>query len=382
MDFSLTTEQESLRKAVSTFLSKRYDLEASRRAARSSIGWQPEIWRAFADEIGILGATLPAYAGGSDGGAEELMVIAEELGRALVVEPFIGTVVVGAGLLRRSGGAAANAVLEGIAAGEMRVAYAAAEPDSYSSGHDVTTTAIRDGGGWVLSGGKTLVLDAPLATHVVICARTSAERRATDGLSLFLLDFDAAKPPAGMRVHCYRTIDDRHAADIEITDFRLPSDALIGEVDQGWAIIEPTLDEGTAAVCAEAVGLMRKVVADTVQYAKDRRQFGQAIGTFQVLQHRMVDMHIELERAVSAAYLAVLHLDDESVIRARAVSAAKATVSQAARFIGQNAVQLHGGMGMTQELAIGHYFKRLTAIESEFGTADFHRTRYARLITP
>lgn len=382
MDFSLTSEQDSLRKAVSTFLTKRYDLDASRRAARSSVGWQPDVWQAFADEIGILGATLPAYAGGLDGGAEELMVIAEELGRALVVEPFVGTVVVGAGLLRRAGGSAANAVLEGIAAGRARVAFAASEPDSYQSGHDVTTTAIRDGDGWVLTGAKTLVLDAPLATHLVICARTSGERRSTDGLSLFLLEFDAANPPAGMSVHGYRTIDDRHAADIDLTDFRLPAEALIGEVDQAWTTIEPTLDEATAAVCAEAVGLMRRVVADTVKYAKERRQFGQAIGTFQVLQHRMVDMQIELERAVSAAYLAVLHLDDDPAVRGRAVSAAKATVSQAARFVGQNAVQLHGGMGMTQELAIGHYFKRLTAIESEFGTADFHRTRYASLSTP
>lgn len=381
MDFSLTSEQESLRKTVSTFLSKRYDLDTSRRAARSTVGWQPEIWQAFADEIGILGATLPAYAGGLDGGAEELMVIAEELGRALVVEPFVGTVVVGAGLLRRAGGSAADAVLKGIAAGQARVAFAVAEPDSYPSGHDVTTTAIRDGDGWVLTGAKTLVFDAPLATHLVICARTSGERRATDGLSLFLLDFDA-QSRAGMSVHSYRTIDDRHAADIELTDFRLPADALIGEVDQAWSIIEPTLDDATAAICAEAVGLMRKVVADTVQYAKERRQFGQPIGTFQVLQHRMVDMHIELERAVSAAYLAVLHLDDDRAVRGSAVSAAKATASQAARFVGQNAVQLHGGMGMTQELAIGHYFKRLTVIESEFGTADFHRARYASLTAP
>ncbi len=382
MDFSLTNEQESLRKAISNFLSKRYDLDASRRAARSSVGWQPDIWGAFADQIGILGATLPAYAGGLDGGAEEIMVICEELGRALVVEPFVGTVVVGAGLLRRAGGPAADAVLQSIAAGGARVAFAVTEPDSYPSGHDVATTAIRDGDGWVLSGAKTLVLDAPLATHLVICARTSGERRATGGLSLFLLELDAANPPAGMAVHGYRTIDDRHAADIELTDFRLPSDALIGEVDQAWSIIEPTLDEATAAVCSEAVGLMRKVVADTVEYAKQRRQFGQAIGTFQVLQHRMVDMYIELERAVSAAYLAVLHLDDDPEVRIRAVSAAKATVSHAARFVGQNAVQIHGGMGMTQELAIGHYFKRLTAIESEFGTADFHRARYASLKTP
>ena len=187
-------------------------------------------------------------------------------------------------------------------------------------------------------------------------------------------------PPAGVTVHGYRTIDDRRAADLVLRDLRLPAAALL--TDDAAASLEQARDEGAAAVCAEAVGAMRKVLADTVEYCKQRQQFGQPIGGFQVLQHRMVDMYLELEQAVSAAYLAVLNLDAEPATRARAVSAAKATVGRAARFIGQNAVQLHGGMGMTEELAIGHYFKRLTALQYEFGSTDQHRTRYAALTRP
>jgi alkylation response protein AidB-like acyl-CoA dehydrogenase len=379
MDFTLSAEQDVLRTTVSSFLRKRYELEPSRCAARSSVGWQPEIWQAFAQEIGILGATLPESVGGDGGGAVETMVIAEELGRALVVEPYISSVVLGAGLLRRAGGPKAQTVLEGIATGRDRVSFAVDEPDSYPSGHDITTSATRVGDEWVLTGMKTVVRDAPLATRLVVAARTSGTRRDTEGLSLFLLDFDPAHPPAGIEVHSYRTIDDRWAADIEFRDARLSAEALLGAADRAWSMMESALDEATAAVCAEAVGLMRKVLADTVAYAKERRQFGQAIGSFQALQHRMVDMHIELERSVSAAYLATLRLDDAPESRARAVSAAKVTVSNAAKFIGENAVQLHGGMGMTQELAVGHYFKRLTAIQAEYGGVDFHRVRYARL---
>ncbi|GAA4282649.1 acyl-CoA dehydrogenase family protein [Brevibacterium daeguense] len=379
MDFTLSAEQSELRSTVSSFLRKRYELEPSRSAARSSIGWQPEIWQAFAEEIGILAATLPEEVGGDGGGAVETMVIAEELGRALVVEPFVSTVVLGAGLLRRAGGSKARAVLEGIASGRERVALAIDEPDSYPSGYEVATSATRAGDEWVLTGTKTMVGDAPLATRLLVVARTSGERRDPAGLSLFLLDFDASDLPADVKVHSYRTIDDRWAADIEFRDVRLPAEALLGEADHAGSLLDPAMDEATAAVCAEAVGLMRKVFADTVAYAKERRQFGQPIGSFQALQHRMVDMHIELERSVSAAYLATLRLGDAPDQRARAVSAAKVTLSRAAKFIGENAVQLHGGMGMTQELAVGHFFKRLTAIQAEYGDADFHRVRYARL---
>ncbi len=375
MHFNLSAEQEMLRDGCSKFLTARYDLAASRAAAKTGAGWQPEIWRGFAEELGILGATLPESVGGTGGGPVEAMVIAEELGRALVIEPFIDTVVVAGGILHRAGGDAAAAVLQRIGDGSAVVALAAGEGTEHWE--SLSTSAVRDGDEWVLTGSKAVVMSAPIATHLLIAARTAAEPADQQGISLFLTEFDAAAPPNGMSVHAYRTIDDRRAADLVFDGARLPAAALLDA--HGWPSLARARDEGAAAVCAEAIGAMRKVLADTVDYCKQRQQFGTPIGTFQVLQHRMVDMYTELEQAVSAAYLAVLNLDADPDARARAVSAAKVTVGRAARFIGQNAVQLHGGMGMTEELAIGHYFKRLTAVQYEYGSTDHHRTRYARL---
>ncbi|MBA4021020.1 MAG: pimeloyl-CoA dehydrogenase small subunit [Gordonia sp.] len=379
MDFTLTKEQELLRDGLAKFLAGRYDLASSRAAAKTGAGWQPKIWRSFAEELGILGATLPESDGGIGGGPVELMIVTEALGHALVVEPFVDTVVFGAGLLQRGGGERANAVLEQIVAGEAITAFAATEPTSGHNYSDISTTARKDGDSWIINGAKVVVSSAPLANHLLVTARTGGGQRDTDGISLFLVEFDAAAPEAGLEVHSYRTIDDRQASDLTFTDVRVPADALIGAEGQAWESIDRAVDEATTAVASEAVGLMRKVLNDTVEYAKQRQQFGQAIGSFQALQHRMVDMYMELEQSTAAVYLAVLNLDGERVDRALAVSAAKATIGRSARFIGQNAVQLHGGMGMTEELAIGHYFKRLTAIEYEFGSADQHIARYAAL---
>jgi len=379
MDFKVSEEQKLLGDGLGKFLSTRYDLEKSRAAAKTGAGWQPDIWRAFAEDLGILGATLPESVGGIGGGPVELMVITEALGHALVVEPYVDTVVVAGGLLQRAGGAAATSLLEQIAAGTAIVALGAAEPTSGDYLQDVSTTAERDGDDWVLTGSKIMVVTAPLANYLLITARTSGGQSDPDGVSLFLTEFDPAHPGQGIGVHGYRTIDDRRAADLVLTGLRLPADALVGGAGHAWPSLARARDEGSAAVCSEAVGCMRKVVADTVEYCKQRRQFGQTIGSFQVLQHRMVDMYMELEQSVAAVYLAILNLDAGPDTRARAVSAAKATIGRAARFVGQNAVQLHGGMGMTEELAIGHYFKRLTAVQYEFGTTDYHVTRYAAL---
>ncbi|BBY79451.1 acyl-CoA dehydrogenase family protein [Mycolicibacterium pulveris] len=371
MDFNLSKEQELLRDGLAKFLSTRYDLETSRSAAKTGAGWQPEIWAGFADELGILGAALPEEAGGSGGGPVEMMVIAEALGQALVVEPYVDTVVVAGGLLRRAGGPLATSLLERIVAGTAVVALAATEAASGDNWMDAETVAERDGDDWLVRGEKIVAASAPLASHLLITARTD------NGISLFVADLaDAA---TGLRAHHYRTVDDRRASDLVFDGLRLPETALLGEEGAAGPSLEQARDEGAAAVCAEAVGCMRKVLADTVEYAKQRQQFGQPIGSFQVLQHRMVDMYMELEQSVSAAYLAILNLEAEPAVRARAVSAAKATIGRAARFIGQQAVQLHGGMGMTEELAIGHYFKRLTALQYEFGSTDHHVSRYAAL---
>ena len=375
MHFNLSAEQEMLRDGLSKFLAARYDLDSSRAAAKTGAGWQPEIWRGFAEELGILAATLPESVGGIGGGPVEAMVIAEELGRALVIEPFIDTVVVAGGLLQRAATDEALAVLEAIGNGSAIVALAAGEDSDHWE--SLSTKAVEDSDGWVLTGTKPVVVAAPIATHLLIAARTDGEPGDQRGVSLFLTEFDPAAPPAGVSMHGYRTVDDRRAADLVFNGLRLPASALLQH--GAWPSLDRARDDGAAAVCAEAVGAMRKVLDDTVAYCKQRQQFGTPIGSFQVLQHRMVDMYMELEQAVSAAYLAVLNLESEPEVRARAVSAAKATVGRAARFVGQNAVQLHGGMGMTEELAVGHYFKRLTALQYEFGSTDHHRSRYARL---
>ena len=379
MDFTLSDEQEMLRNGLTKFLSTRYGLERSRMAAKTGAGWQPDIWRAFADELGILGAALPEEVGGIGGGPVEVMVIAEALGHALVVEPYVDTAVVAAGILVRTGGERASALLELVAAGHAIVALAAGEAQSGDRWQDVATTARRDGAEWVLTGSKAMAVSAPLATHLLVSARTdSAESNGESrGVSLFLVEVGAVD--SGLEMHSYRTVDDRRAADLVLAELRLPADALLGEEGQAWSSLAHARDEGAAAVCAEAVGGMRKVLADTVEYCRQRQQFGQPIGSFQALQHRIVDMHMELEQSVAAVYLAVLNLEADAATRARAVSAAKATIGRASQFIGQNAVQLHGGMGMTEELAIGHYFKRLTAVQYEFGSTDDHVTRYAEL---
>ncbi|MFE3796171.1 acyl-CoA dehydrogenase family protein [Nocardia tengchongensis] len=370
MDFTFTAEQELLRDTVTEFLAARYPLEPSRAAARTGAGWQPEIWRGLAEEVGILGASLPESAGGIGGGPVETMIIAEALGAALVLEPYVDTVVVGGGLLRRAGGKRAEDLLSGIAAGEVVTGFAALEP---RSGYDYTavgTGAVRDGDDWLITGEKTVVTAAPLATHLLVTAVADGE------IALFVVDADTA----GLTMRAYRTIDERQAADLTFDAVRVPADALL--LAHAGEAVAATVDEAIAAVCAEAVGAMRKVVDDTVAYAKQRRQFGVAIGSFQALQHRMVDMLLELEQAVAATYLVTLKLDARAAERSRAASAAKATIGRAARRIGQESVQLHGAMGMTEELAIGHFFKRLTAVQYEFGTTDQHIARYAALTRP
>ena len=366
MDFNLSKEQELLRDGLGKFLSTRYDLEKSRAAAKAGVGWQPDIWRGFVDELGILGAAFPELVGGIGGGPVEVMVIAEALGHALVIEPYVDTVVVAGGLLQRAGDPAATALLEKVVAGNAVVALAAAEPGTGEHWQNVSTIAERVGEAWVLRGSKIVAMNAPIATHLLITGRTQS------GLSLLLVDADWSS----IEAHHYRTVDDRRASDLVLDGVR---GVLLGEEGHAWPSLAQARDEGAAAVCAEAVGCMRKVLADTVEYCKQRQQFGQPIGSFQVLQHRMVDMYMEVEQAVAAVYLAVLNLEAEADVRARAVSAAKATVGRAARFVGQQAVQLHGGMGMTEELAIGHYFKRLTALQFEFGSTDYHVARYAGL---
>lgn len=370
MDFNLTSEQEQLRDSLRAFLADRNDFETRTKVSRSEPGWRESLWRAFADELGILGAPLPESAGGLNGDAVDTMVIMEELGGSLVIEPYLESVVIAGGLLTGR-----DADLARIVTGDARFAFAWAEASSRYRFESVATKAERDGDGWRLSGGKAVVMAAPWATDLIVTARTAGVPGDKGGVSLFLVDPKAA----GVTLTAYPTIDGRQAADIRFDGVKLSADMLIGPEHEALPLIEKVGDAAIAAMAAEAVGVMRRLVQDTIDYTRQRRQFGQPISSFQALQHRMVDMYMQLELATSAVYLATLSLDADPVERARAASTAKVAVGNALRFVGQNAVQLHGGMGMTDELAVGHYFKRATVIESEFGSVDYHLARYVAL---
>lgn len=375
MDFTFTEEQELIRSSLSSFLKDVYDFEKRRKAISSEAGWRPEIWRAMAQDLGVLGATFPEDVGGFGGGPVETLVIMQELGRALVVEPYLETVVIAGGLLKRASGETANAAIGEIMAGELVAALAWGEPQSRFDPADVLTSAKRDGSGWRLNGRKAVVSAAPWASKLLVTARTGGGRRDGEGVSLFLVD----KTAKGLTTHDYPTVDGRRASEVELDAVVVGPDALIGEEGAASPLIDAVFDEARAALCAEALGVLSELVRQTVDYAKQRKQFGRPIAEFQVLQHRMVDMFIQSEQSVSMAYLAALKLDAPAAERARAVSAAKAFVGKALTFVGQAAVQTHGGIGMTEELALSHYFKRAAMIEKELGSTDYHLRRFEAL---
>jgi alkylation response protein AidB-like acyl-CoA dehydrogenase len=373
VDFALGGELEQLRDTVRAWLGDRYRFEQRRAAAQSPSGFRPEVWSAFCNDLGILAMTFPERVGGSGLDAVATMTVMEEFGRALVPEPYIETVVTCGGLLARAGGQRADEMLERIGAGQDILAFAALESASRYDITNIGTAARRDAGAWQLDGTKAVVTAAPWASHLLVAARTSGRRGEHKGLSLFLVS--CAAP--GVRMRSYPTIDGRRAADVKFDHVRLQADALIGAEGEAGETIERSIDAAIAATSAEAVGLLSKLHDDTLEYAKQRRQFGQAIGRFQVLQHRLVDMCMEIELARSATYLATLRLSAPARERARAASAAKVTINKACRMVGQSAIQIHGGMGMTDELAVSHAFRRATAIELELGTTDVHLARYA-----
>jgi alkylation response protein AidB-like acyl-CoA dehydrogenase len=372
MDFTYSEEQTLLKDSLAGFLRDRYGWEARRDAAAGESGWRPEIWKAFADELGLLGAPFPETLGGFGGGAVETQLIMEAFGEHLVVEPYLGTVVIGGGLLELAGHPLAEDLIAGVIAGETRFAFAWAEPQGRYDLFDLTTTARRDGTGWRLSGGKAVVVGAPWATHLIVTARTAGGRRDREGVSVFLVGADAA----GVSRRDYATIDGGRASEIAFDAVSLPAEALIGEADAALPLVEEIVDRAIAAICAEGVGVVRRLQAGAVDYAKQRRQFGRAIGEFQVLQHRLVDMFMEVELAASMSLLATLKLGAGPEERVRAASAAKVQIAKACRFVGQGAIQIHGGIGMTQELPIGAWFKRATLIESAFGGIDHHLARF------
>lgn len=370
-----TTERDDtlamLRDSLARYLDDNHGFEQRLYALRKADGAPPPFWRGLATELDLLRAALPESQGGLGGGMAAHLAVMETLGSALAAEPYLSTMVIGAGLLQRNPGAQADALLARVVAGEAVLAFAHAEPQSRHDRADVRTEAVRDAdGSFCLNGRKAVVHAAPWASHLLVSARGSA------GLSLFVVPQNSP----GLRLRAYPTRDGGRAADIAFDDLRLPADALLGTEGAAPPQIERALDEATLAICAESVGVMRRLMRDTLDYVRQRKQFGVPISSFQVLQHRLADMHMALEQAAALTASVGEVIDTASAPeRARAVSSAKVAAAKACKAVGQGAVQLHGGMGMTEELAVGHYVRRATLIEGQFGPPSWHLRRVAKL---
>ena len=375
MDLSYTETQDMLRDTLARFLADTYDFETRKKMLASPEGRDPGIWRALSAELGLTGASFAEEHGGLGGGAIENMIMMEELGKVIAIEPWLQTVVIGGGALKAVGGAHADTYIPQIIGGDAIFAFAYAEPQGRYDLANISTSAKGDASGYVLNGHKAVVYAAPWATHLLVTARTGGAQAESGGVELFLVEAGAK----GITRRDYPTVDGFRASEVYFENVSVPGDALL---PGGIELIERLADEAAVALCAEASGVSRKLLDGTVEYTKQRKQFGQPIGKFQALQHRMADMLVEAEQIASMTLMGTLRLDLPADQRKAAVSLAKAKVARSIKFVGQSAVQTHGGIGITMELAIGHYFKRATMIESQFGSADHHLARYEALTLP
>ena len=375
MDLSWSSEQQQLRDSVERWVAQSYAFETRRKLVASELGWSRDNWRQFA-ELGWLGAALPEDFGGIGGSAVETLIVMEGFGRGLVVEPYLSTVVLGANLIAAAGSAAQkDALLGAVAEGKCLLAFAYAEPTSRYEPFNVQTRAAKKGGGYALSGHKCVVLNGGGADRLIVSARDGGAVRDHGGISLFLVDPKAK----GVRLKSYPTVDGGRAAEVWLDEVAVGAADAIGPIGGALPLIEHALDRGIAALAAEATGAMVVVHDTTLDYMKTRKQFGVALSTFQALQHRLVDMFIHCEETRSMALKAALEVDNaDPQARARTLSAVKVQIGKAGRAAGQDAVQLHGGMGMTAEYKVGHYFKRLSCLDTLFGDVDYHLERFAR----
>ncbi len=376
MDFELSEEQVLLKDSIDRFVKDNYGPEDRIKLSQTELGFSRDHWKTMA-ELGWLGMAFSEEAGGFGGGAVETMIMMESMGRGLVLEPFVSTVLLGGALVAEAGNAdQIEAIIPEIIEGNLMMSFGYAEAQSRFNLNDVETTASKSGDGYILNGTKAVVYHGGTADKIVISARTSGASRDADGISLFIVDSNAA----GLDIRSYATVDGQRAADVRLENVTVPASALIGAEGVASPVIEKVIDGAIGAICAEAVGAMAAANEITNEYLKTRKQFGTAIGKFQVLQHRMVDMYMEAEQSKSMSDMVAMKLDlgyaDDT---RKAVSAAKAQIGKSAKFVGQQSVQLHGGMGMTDEYSIGHFFKRLTTIEMLFGNTDFHLNRFSNL---
>jgi alkylation response protein AidB-like acyl-CoA dehydrogenase len=373
MDFSFTEEQDLLRDSVRKFVEKEYQFAKRQQLLKSELGYSKEVLRGFA-ELGWTALPFAEADGGLGGTAIDTMVVLEELGKGLVLEPLLTSIIFGGGLLRRGSDALKGRYLPALISGESTAAVAYADPESRFDLAYVTTSAKKDGAGYVLNGQKMAVFGGHAADVLIISARTSGKPSDRSGITLFAVD---AKSAGLTRVN-YPTVDGSRAANLTLSNVKVGAEQIVGELDNGLALLEQASDEAIIGLGAEAIGVMDVLLKSTVAYTKERKQFGVPIASFQVLQHRMVDMYMELEQARSMVYMASMTQESGRPI-ARAASALKVQIGKSGRMVSQAAVQNHGGMGMTDELAVSHFFKRMTMIDLTLGNGDYHLDRYLSL---
>ena len=376
MDFDLTDEQRLLKDSVERLVADHYQFEQRKKYMAEPDGWSAAVWQQYA-ELGLLGLPFAEQYGGFGGGPVETMIVMEAFGGGLVLEPYFATVILGGGLVRRAGTSAQQrALLPQVMQGKMKLAFAHVERHSRYDLGDVATTARQSGGDWVLDGAKSVVLHGDCADRLLVTARISGERRDRKGIGLFLVDPSAP----GVSRRGYPTQDGLRAAEVTLSGVHVAQDDALGDAGNALPAIEHVVDEAIAALCAEAVGTMQAMHETTLEYLKTRQQFGRPIGQFQVLQHRSVDMLVALEQARSMAmFAAVMAAEEDATERRRAIAAAKVQIGRSGKHVGQEAIQLHGGIGMTMEYKVGHYFKRMTMIDKLFGDADVHLATLAQL---
>ncbi len=374
MNFELSDEQRLLQDSVARFVQDNYELENRIKLVATSQGFSSELWTTIA-ELGWLALPFDEADGGFGGGPIDTMVIMEQLGKGLVLEPFFANVVLGGGVLKRAANKQQKTeLLPAFIEGTRQLTLAYAEEQARFDLHDVTTTARADGDVFVLNGHKSMVANAATASQLIVSARTSGGQIDEKGISLFIVDANAD----GVSLENFPTVDGLRASEVTFTDVHVDAKNLLGELDEGFTTLNAVANDAILALCAEAVGAMEVLYKDTVTYTQEREQFGHPLADFQVLQHRMVEMFMEYEQCKSLLYRATLEAaQGDSATAQRSIHALKHLVGKTGIFVGENAVQTHGGMGMTEELKIGHYFKRLLIIDAQFGNADFHLQKFA-----
>lgn len=375
MNFNFSEEQRMLKDSVTRFVQDQYDFETRRKVVDSEDGFSRKNWQTFA-ELGWLSIPFSEEQGGFGGGAVDTMLLMEELGKGLVAEPFVATVLLFGGLLSSGASPALqDAHIDKIIDGSLQGAFAYLERQSRFDLADVKTSAVKNGADFVLNGEKTVVFNGGVADKIIVSARTSGEQYDEQGISLFLLDASAA----GIEKTTYRLMDGQRVANIKLTDVSICADQLVGTLDQGYGLIKSVTNEAMLAISAEALGIMQKLNATTIEYSKTREQFGVPISSFQALQHRMVDTFMACEQTKSLLYRAVCSTDAGNEDAEKDILALKIMVGRAGKLIGGEAIQIHGGMGITDELDVGHYFKRLMMINTTFGDADYQQQKFIAL---